>query len=588
MRTALSVGMSLAVLPVVLLWTSATGLRWGQAGAVVIFGLIAAGLVWMYWSEIRRFGLPRPDGLDLALAAALIVTLGVRLVMARDLALPPWVDSPHHALLARVLAEAGQAPADYGSLLPVGSFTYHFGFHAVAVTLDWLSPADLAEAMLIGGQALNALMVLAGYTFVAELTGRRGAGLWAAAFVGCVSYFPGYYLSWGRYTQLAGLLVLAPALAATWRVLAGQPATEPGGTTRTPARAVLVASVLAAGLFLAHYRVFLFFAVFALVAGLAHVDRWRGWRWWLAAAALAGLLVLPWARQLWADGLRPALATPGGLGVTASYNEFPVQYFQSGLERGWMVLAGLALAAGAARRNRPVLVVGVWAGLLLALLNTLPPFWLLNNNTWAISLFVPGALPLGWGLDGLAGWAAATWRQPAVAQRALGLGAGLALAGLAGYAAIAGLAAQVGVLNPATVLAAAADREALDWARANTPPEAYFAVNGWAWQLDLWAAADGGAWLLPLAGRQSTLPPVDYAFGADPWRGEVEQLNRALAGMEGLSAEARLALLRRAGVTHVFIGQRGGPLRPEMFANSPDYELLFSNGAAWIFALRGE
>ena len=48
-----------------------------------------------------------------------------------------------------------------------------------------------------------------------------------------------------------------------------------------------------------------------------------------------------------------------------------------------------------------------------------------------------------------------------------------------------------------------------------------------------------------------------------------------------------LALLRSAGVTHVFIGARGGSLKPEMFMDSPHYSLLFTNGAAWVFEVSG-
>jgi hypothetical protein len=60
--------------------------------------------------------------------------------------------------------------------------------------------------------------------------------------------------------------------------------------------------------------------------------------------------------------------------------------------------------------------------------------------------------------------------------------------------------------------------------------------------------------------------------------------------LQQVYAHARVAvvpLLAGAGVTHIFIGARGGPLRPEMFVGHAGYRLLYSNGAAWIFEVTG-
>ncbi|MGH2523515.1 MAG: hypothetical protein ACRDH2_13505, partial [Anaerolineales bacterium] len=74
----------------------------------------------------------------------------------------------------------------------------------------------------------------------------------------------------------------------------------------------------------------------------------------------------------------------------------------------------------------------------------------------------------------------------------------------------------------------------------------------------------------------------DYTYQAD-WGPEINAFNERASTLIRSDDPAALALLRSAGVTHVFIGARGGNLKPEMFANSPQYRLVYTNGAAWVF-----
>jgi hypothetical protein len=75
-----------------------------------------------------------------------------------------------------------------------------------------LSSLDLPQAMLVSGQALNVLQVLAAAGLATYLWRRPLAGIVAALVVGLLSIFPAYYVSWGRYTQLTGLLLLPPLM----------------------------------------------------------------------------------------------------------------------------------------------------------------------------------------------------------------------------------------------------------------------------------------------------------------------------------------------------------------------------------------
>jgi hypothetical protein len=176
------------------------------------------------------------------------------------------VDSPHHVLIVSLMAAFGRVPDNYLPLLPVRDFVYHFGFHALAATLAWLSGLSTPALFLLLGQTLNGLVPLCIYSFVTGLSRQPRAGLVAAFFAGLVSLFPAYYISWGRYTQLAGGLILLPALVAVWALVpspAGGVAPERSWRSQLPG--VGAVALLAAGLALTHYRVLVFFGVAVLV-----------------------------------------------------------------------------------------------------------------------------------------------------------------------------------------------------------------------------------------------------------------------------------------------------------------------------------
>jgi hypothetical protein len=584
LRAGLALALSLSVLPLMWLWMTVAGSRWSVFALWAAYLAIGIVLAWRWLINLRSawpaLWARRPTLWDVALAFVLFAGLTVRLLAVRELAFPQWVDSSHHFLITRLLAEAGRVPESYAPLLPVETFTYHFGFHALAATLQWLTNRDLIDIFLLVGQLLNALVPLAVFTFVSELTERPCAGVMAAFFVGLVSLFPGYYVSWGRYTQLTGILILAPLLAEAWRMAKWREA----GRAEPTVQDVIVSGVLMAGLLLTHYRVLAFFASFALVALAAGGQ--GGWKRLGLAWALGAALAAPWLVRLATEAAAPVLDTPRGLVSASGYNAFPVDYFRRELEEGWIALAAAALGWGLARRDRVVWLVGSWIAVTFALLNIGPGTWLVNNNAWAITLFLPGALLLGWGGDQWWERAAHVGRSGARLWRAV-LGALMSAlpAGLIAYAGTRGLVQQITISNPSTVLITPADKPALEWVAEHTPPDSVLLINGWLWLNGIWAGSDGGAWVWPLTGRRTTLPPVDYTFDPTVTK-NVNEFNARVAQVQDWSASEALALLRDAGVTHIFIGAKGGTLKPEMFVNNPSYRLLYSNGAAWVFEVQ--
>jgi hypothetical protein len=576
-RWGLALGLSLSFTALIWQWATVIHWRWATASLTMAYGLMGAATIFLtlvdwHWRK------PRIKARDVGVLGILAVSGVVRWWAVRDLAFPQWVDSPHHLLIARLLSELGQMPYSYEPLMPVNDFTYHFGFHALAATWQMLTGFAWPDIFLFGGQVLNALMALAAYSCVVLITRQPRAGLLAAWLIGWVSLFPAYYVSWGRYTQLAGWLVLLPLLALIWRLVS---------VITTPARRwalIGLIAVLASGLTLTHYRVLGFFATFVLVALAA--GRQHGWKWISWVTVLTCLLTLPWLWQLGQYAIRPIVLEPNTLASPGTYNAFPWDYFNGWLERGWLAVTAVVAIWWLWRGWRLMWLLMGWVAFTTAVLNIGPGSWLVNNNSWAISLFAPGALILGIGLARL--WSAAEkWSRtsPPASRLWVRLASDtvqMITAVFIGLMSILGLRAQITIVNPVTTLYTPADRAALEWVAQNVPAEAHFATNAWHWQYGIWANSDGGAWLWPWLGMRGTMPPLDYYYEKEWWQ-TVNATNEALAKITDARSPEMLNLLEREGVTHVFIGARGGNLKPEMFVGVPEYKLLYTNGAAWVF-----
>ena len=578
-RLALAFGLSLALVPLVLLWTTALGLRLSPPLAVGPAVALAIVALWRLattgWRGPREWFAPHNRLLTGALAFLLGLTIALRFLQARDLALPPWVDSVHHTLIAQLIADGGRVPASYRPFLPLDGFHYHYGFHALSAALVWLSGLATHRAVLIMGQVLNAGAALSAYLLAAHLTRRRLAGLFGLLIVGTISAMPAYYLSWGRYTQLAGMALLPSAIVLTVDGLEKE---------ERKYRRLALAGIAVGGLALTHYRVLIFYGCF-LAAYLLYETCARrsesGERWLRAAilCLLAALLILPWLVNL-AGTLSPLAALPSWLRGSASYNAVPRGFLRVGHSRELIALALAGALWGLRGRERGATLTLLWVATMFLAVNPsllgLPTTWLVNNASVIIALFLPLAVLGGYFLASLSDGLRTRWR---FAHR-------FVLGSLMVAAALWGSLDMFSIVNPVTVLATPDDVAAMEWIRGNVPKGAKFLINVRHWQEGIYVGTDGGYWIPLLAGRETTLPPAIYGFGSPEYIAWVNNLARVVAGPNlDLDDEGVLQLLRGRGVTHVYIGARGGNIRPQMLVDSPHWHLVYSNGAVWIFEL---
>lgn len=624
--------MSLSISLLVLLY------EWSTALGVVLSFPVLAGLalacatavVWRVWHTLARC----PPSLFTSsaytrlastwgvLLAVFLATLWTRFVHIQNLALPPWVDPVHHVLMIRVAIEQGQAPYSLRPYLPLDNLPYHWGYHVVLAATMQLAGSALVKSVFWVGQIFSALHVLSCAALASYMWRRPLAGIAAGVVVGLVSIMPAYFLSWGRYTMLVGLLVL-PALAIGWHSWL---------RTSRPAW-LLVAVILLAGLSMTHFLVLLLALCLLTALSLIYLLRVSSWSevrsfGWHASggAVLALLLAAPW---LWVIGRRlllPAIDKPQQLTSGGDYVAMHEGLLWAGPNRLLLVLAMLALLWAFWRRSRVALAYAWWVVLLVVLANpwtagyllpvvggvllaggvvqrrwymvlvggalllvnpklvTIPYQWLITNDMVVLSLFVPISLLIG-GLVHLLSTYLEQLHPPqwrAVARAGL-------IAALVAFAIWGRMGTWnlFDVVNPDTILATSADVDAIAWVAEHTPDTARFLINAAPWYHDADRGVDGGYWLLTLTGRWISTPPALFTYGPPDYVQSVQAVSRQVTAFQA-GQEAQIhRLIEQEAITHIYLSSWGGPLTTEIFGDTTAYEQIYNHEGVVIFAVRG-
>lgn len=590
---ALATALSLALYPVLVLWTGLLGLRLGWLYAVApgVLGATAIVARWrpwrrrLPWSPRRLLASLGPPEAALTVAVTLLIVS--RLLPVRSLPAPLWGDSYQHTLITQLLIDNGGLFDSWRPYVDLATFSYHFGFHSLAAVFHWLTGLSSPEAVLVVGQLLNVLAVLGAACLAAAVGRSRWAAPAAVVVAGLLSPMPSLYANWGRYTQLAGQAILPGAMLATWLLL-----------RRPRPWLMAVAAIVVAGLGITHYRVLILYVLFVPAAWVAALRLPS--RDWVRAALRPALAAVPAAILFLPQFLRARhgtivssfavqLSRPAGSepAFAYEYNAIgDVTFYLSGLL--WVcLLAGIGV--GLWRRERLAAALAAWW--LAALLATnpallrLPGTGAIGNFTLFIAAYIPAAafigLLAGRVLEALA-------RGPALRYTAAGVLVALALLGTA---------QRFDDIDPqAHALVTRPDLRAMRWVEANTPGDARFLVNSFfAFGGNAMVGSDGGWWLPLLAGRGSTVPPLNYDSerGHQPdYRARIESL-AALIWEKGATSDEAVTALRREGVGYVYIGQRQGAvngpprpyLMPEELIADGRYRVVYHEDRVWVFEL---
>ncbi len=597
-KLGLAGGLSLALYPLLFLWSDLAGLHLGPLYAWLppLCGLLAMGWRIKTLKVLKTLRVSDIKICDVALVLLLGLVFAVRLWVVRNLAIPMWGDSYQHTVMAQLLVDHGGLFDSWRPYAELTTFTYHFGFHTLAAAYHWVSGMGLPQSVLYTGQIVNGLAIIALVPLAMRIQRSHWTALAALLLAGLLSPMPMSYTNWGRYTQLAGLAILPVTMYLIWSVL----------EKPLPRRKAIIPVWLAlSGLGLTHYRMLvfalLFYAAFALLnlrrlplRALAKQMLWTG--------SGAALLFLPWLVHIFAGQVMTIFShqvttLPAQLSEAAQAYNAPGELYRYLPYLAWLSLP-VWIGWGLWRRNREMALILLWWWLVVLAAN---PQWLglpgsgaLTNFAVLISIYLPATLvaapACAWTLHSLR-------RLPAT--RKMKVPAWLLPATLTILILLAGAWGaqqrrqdiQIAVHS----LATPADQRAARWIEANLPGESRLLVNSFfAYGDSAIVGSDGGWWLPLLAHRLTTLPPLPYTSEQGPRPAYREWVNALTAAIQarGIDDPQTLHMFAKRGVTHVYIGQQQGRvnstqslLEPAALQASAHYRAVYHEDRVWVFEI---
>jgi hypothetical protein len=579
----ISLGLSIAIWSILLAWLHLLRIPLSPVIiAAILSGGWAIGLIRrgfrgrnvLSLTSVRQEG----NGSRIALWSAVMLTAVVAQWSIRGVVAGPGSDSYHHTLITQMILDRGMLPDNYLPYAPLVTFTYHFGFHGIAAAVVGLTGLKPIMAVPILAQLLMAASALS-VAFLTEVTTRsRPAAITGAIIAGLVAVFPAYFINWGRYPQLTGLVILPIFLGLIWRWI----------ESNIEWSLVPFLSVLAAGIALVHYRVAFMAAsgavVLAVVSGVARRMAWSEWKHLAVrscvAVLVAAILTAPWLAHLLAtraQGFQADVGTVGEMFFSLErFGPFVLSYPTNGVLIG---LTLLALIAGWWWRERIVAAVSIWSVVMLLLSTLRLAGVFVDPISVVMSLYIPASLSIGL----LAAEVVKQWRARA---RFAGAIMSTSLVSLSMWGAV-----RMGsIVEPGAAYVGPDDLPTIEWIRANTPPSARFMVNLFHFDFspNYIIGSDAGYWLPLLAGRATVSAPMVYPSERSAWPDLTERLV-ALDQLGGhLTSPEALALLRREGITHVYIGQRGGPIVADELLRASSFKLEYQNGSTYVYRFLAE
>jgi hypothetical protein len=597
-RTALSIGISLAFYPIIFIWSSLANFTWDQARIWGLLGLLTVGYLVLVIRQVKPNKIIRPKmpsnwWISFGLVSIFLASLSIRLVMVRDLSAPAWVDSVHHALLGKLVVMNGGIPESYTPFVDIGTSNYHPGFHVTLAIFQWLSQLDISMALLLLGQVINAFMVFSTYLFTTTLVKNQSAGLVAAFFTGLVTPMPAYYTSWGRYTQLAGLVILPAAIAIVYPFLEDNTRQLTSIISYLKKRESLanisLITILLAGLFLTHYRVFAFEITLISVISIFAFYSWYKEKIlkfkfihyffvFLSVSLLSIIILIPWLpdtiRTLFVPSLVWSQSAPAKL-----FGDFSWNLLTSARGIYSLVIAMVGFLWAIIQRKVFAWILGAWLVLLFVFANlnvwSLPGSNFINNTSVVISLFLPISVFCGF----IISWLLTGWHHLIPGKFNYFYIAGVIVASFV----LAWITSKplITILNPTTLIFREIDRPALAWIKEHIPSEEVILINPFSWGYGLYAGNDGGFWISPLSERVTLPPPVLYGLDLINMR-EINIMCNKIIRTNG-DPQILYEEMVENQINYIYIGAKGGLLSPTKIQQSQYFQVLYHNQTTWFF-----
>ena len=595
-RLLLALGLGLGLWPMLFALQDAVpgapALGATSTAALLVLSAVVVGV------DLRHRAFTLPSGIEAAALVVFAATLWTRLEIVQAFPVPAWTDSLHHVLLTQATAAGGGWPDTLAPWFPEIPVTrYHRGLYALSAPVQWLADVPAHTALHWTVQVLNGLVGAGVYLVLARRVSPV-AGLVGAVAVGLLLRHPAVWVNWGRFTQLAGQILLPFAWLAVAEFL--RAARLPQRTARHTGAWLATAGLLVAGVVLLHFRVALFLFLLLAVEVV-----WQGWLAWragtlrrmLAPLSLAGVftalllgpdfweavrvhLVSHWMAavqrgSLFAvEGMRSYGAEPEFFGLPIS--AVPMMVARPPL----LLAAGLAALIGLLRREAVSVMVLCWLVLLLALASLhrvgIPVLSLTNEGAVAIALYLPLGLLLGAGTASAIEWLPAAWQgrgQGAVVLAFLALG-------------LWNAPERVQHIDPARFLVTPEDYRAYAWMDENLPDDAVVAVEPHFWLRRFAHPQDGGLWISWFTGR-ATVPGPMLSPLAPSFHRRMAMLSTNIDALGENRFAARA--LSRAGVDWLYLDTRRYPDRvhPQDVVAAGNGTIVYDDGGIAVLRLSG-
>ncbi len=616
-RLGLSAGASIPLYPILIVWTNLVGLQLGRLYAWILPVVACVYLIWKNFQNYSK-NLSVRDGLksgtrkifnfqtlpwaEIATFIFLSLVILVRFWEVRSLDVPMWGDSYQHTVMAQLLVDHGGLFDSWQPYAESLTFSYHFGFHSLVAAFHWLTGLEMAKSTIWTGQMLNILAIISLAPLAIRLGRSRWAGVLAILLAGLLFQMPNFYTNWGRYTQLAGQVILVPAIWLIWSFFEEKLKIWP---------AIIGLWLIFAGLAMTHYRVTIMAGTFILAYWLLFARK-ENFRQLLSRTVLiiSGSLVifLPWFLRAFSSELvswfnnmltlrmPQAGNTASQAGEFGNLTVFLSAYF-------WIVFI-FFIAWGLWRKEKGVALITVWWSITFLAAN---PAWLgfpgkdiLNSFAVLIAIYIPASILIGAGITWGAqqAWALLSPQATNSAkQRTVPLWISITLILILTVTALVGSRKRLYDINfRQHALAARPDIRASAWIRQNTAEDASFLVNTmFAYDNTLVVGLDGGWWLPLLAGRRTSLPPLTYPIEKGPvedYRTWVNQLPAEILA-KGITHPEVLDLLEKRGYDYIYIGQQQGSVNSsgtfldiDLLVADPRFNPVYHQDRVWIFQIQ--
>ncbi|MBI4762269.1 MAG: hypothetical protein ACOYYF_11955 [Chloroflexota bacterium] len=541
-RLAASERLALAVggwtLPLLLL-----SLLWYFTGWNGLFWILPAALILLLLFRLRTDLKPAVRLPSLFLVLFLFLSLPLRLAYASRTALPLYFDSAQHYLVIKTILL--ENPSILWNWLSASY--YHFGFHFLAAFIAAGTGAEIARVMLILGQVILLLIPFSVFFIVRHETNSEAAGGFALLLAAFGWYMPAHAVNWGKYPALMSAGMLAWLWGMTLIVFRQRSA-----FSRAKRRTLyLVLAVCAALTVLTHSRSLIVLGIVILASAMsAWLEQCS--RRWMHAALFVTAAVVIW------------------LGWLASRQSLLTLLFDPYLVKGISITALVLLLFAFAWMAFPRFTFVCLTSIALLLGSLfLPPTILSVGRGWTLLdrpfvemiLFLPLSVLGGLGLAGL---------EKRLHGRFLWRAAIILLA--AGWVVVRAVFGYDLYPSDCCVIVGNDDVTAMDWMAKQLPPEAHIGIA--STQLNVLpneilegdVGADAGVWITPLTGRAATLIPFNVDF----------------------SQPAALDSLCRAGISHLFIGERGQTFDRSLLDLRPEwYRPLLSMPETTVYEVAG-